>query len=318
MNIQLRNIKPGDEAIILELSQAADAVDRAERGLSASEVNQWLTVPGVQPEQDFFIAEADGNPVGVVGFDIQTGTLEKHRAFVGGFVHPEYRRRGIGAKLMEAVEARAAEKMRDLPGGFARYFESFCRSTQADVAALFESRGMEVARYFFNMQRDLRRDLPDAPVPDGLLIREYRDEDDGATLAALNEAFADHWGHEPLSVEEWKHFLRGVPHFRSELWLLAWAGNEIAGFTLNFVDPAYIQRVRRNEGIVGEVGVRRPWRKRGLATALVARSLHALRQAGMDYAMLGVDTENLTGAVGLYERLGFYELRRNVVYRKTA
>lgn len=316
MNIQLRTFRPGDEALILELSQAAEAVDRAERSMSAVEVDQWLTVPGVQPAQDFFIAEADGKPVGVIGFDIQVGTLEKHRAFVGGCVHPEYRRRGIGAKLMGAAEARAAEKMRGLPGGFACYFESFCRSTQADVAALFESRGMKPIRYFFSMRRDLTGDLPDGSAPENIVIRQYRDEDDEMALAVFNEAFADHWSAEPASPEDWRHFLHGVPHFRPELWFLAWAGNELAGFTFNFVDPEYIKRVGRKEGVVAEVGVRRPWRERGLATALLTRSLRALREAGMDYAMLGVDTESLTGAVRLYERLGFYERRRNVVYRK--
>src|SRR3990172_295307 len=108
MNIRIRNFRPGDEPAIVELYRAADAVDQAERGMMAVELNEWLTVPGVQPEQDFFVAEADGRPVGFAGFDIQTGTLDMHSAFSGGIVHPDYRRRGIATRLMETVEARAA------------------------------------------------------------------------------------------------------------------------------------------------------------------------------------------------------------------
>ncbi len=316
MTIDIRNFKPGDEPGILDIFKAADEVDQAERGMSANDLQAWTTWPGVNPETDFFIAEAGGEPVGFAGVDAQTGQREKHLAFCGGVVHPRERRRGVGARLMQAVEKRAAELMTGYPESFPKVLSAFCRSTQQDVIRLFESRRMQPARYFFHMQRDLTGDLPTAPGPDGIRIRPYRAEDERAAYAAFDEAFRDHWGYEPLSLEQFRHEFTEVPHFRPDLWFLAWDGDQIAGLTLNVVNPEYIARVGRQEGIVAEVGVRRPWRKRGVATALLCHSLRVLREAGMDCALLGVDTANPTGAVSLYERVGFRQFRHNVVYRK--
>lgn len=314
--IQLRNFKPGDEPIVLDLYRAADEVDRAERGMTADELNRWLTGHEIHPETDFFIAEENGVAVGFIGMDVLPDPETGPRAFCGGVVHPAHRRRGTGTRLMRAVEARAREVAGGPPGHPAGSLTTFCRSFQADHVALYESRGMSPTRYFISMQRALRDDLTEIAAPDGFVIRTYRDEDDEALRDAHNDAFRDHWDHTPLSPELWRDELRGVSYFRPDLWFVAWAGGEIAGFALNKVDPHYIERVGRPEGVVDEVGVRRPWRKRGLATALLARSLRALREAGMDHALLGVDADSPTNAVRLYERVRFKEIRRNVVYRK--
>ena len=313
---RLRNYTPDDKGTILAISAAADEVDRVERRMMPAELEEWLTIPGVQPCSDVFIAEADGRPVGYAGFDVLVGSLERHVAFVGGEVHPAFRRRGIGTALMAAAEARAAQVMDGLPDGMQRHLESFCRSVQDRAVALLCSRQMSPVRYFWTMQRPLHGDLPAPCPPAGLEIRAFREEDDEAARQAFDEAFRDHWGYEPVTPEEWGHFMRGVPHFRPELWFLAWDGDEIAGFTLNFVNPEFIAQVGRQEGKVAEVGVRRRWRRRGLATALLAHSLRALREAGMDTAMLGVDSENPHQAMELYERLGFRTRWKNVVYRK--
>jgi mycothiol synthase len=314
--ITIRNYTPDDKAALLAISVAADEVDRVERLMTAQELDEWLTIPGVQPCRDFFLAEVEGQPVGYAGFDVQTGSLERHTAFCEGQVHPSYRHQGVGTALMRAVEARAAEVMDGLPPGLERHFESFCRSTQTGVTALLRSRDMEPVRYFLTMQRRLEGDLPRNDVNGGLVIRPYRDEDDDKAREAFDEAFRDHWGYEPVSEADWHHFLRDVPHFRPELWFLAWDGDEVAGFTFNFVDPSHIQQAGRLEGTVGEVGVRRPWRRRGVATALLAYSLRALQQAGMEWAHLGVDSQNPNEAVTLYERVGFVTKWQNVVYKK--
>jgi len=316
MITKICNYQPGDEPVILDLFKAADAVDKAERGMSAIDLREWMTAPHINPSTDFFIAKADGRPIGFIGVDSLPGQCEAHYAFCNGVVHPDYRRQGAGAQLMQTAETRALEIMRDFPSGLPKKLNVFCRDTQATVKALFESRGMTPARYFLTMQRDLRTELPIAPVPHGLVIRQFRPGDEEAAYAAFEEAFQDHWGYEPMPMNVFRHDYLDAPHFRPELWLLAWDGDQIAGFNFNTVDPAYIERVGRKEGLVAEVGVRRPWRKRGLATALLTQTVRLLREAGMDYAMLGVDAENPHQAGRLYENVGFYEIRRNVVFRK--
>jgi mycothiol synthase len=316
MKTEIRNFKRGDEPLVLNLFKAADSVDQTERGMSANDLQAWMTWPGVNPQTDFFVAEAGGRPVGFAGVDAQAGQRENNLAYCGGVVDPDYRRKGVGTRLMQAAEKRATELMSGYSNSFPKYLSVFSRSTQPDMIALLESRGMAPARYFFGMQRDLTADLPAAPAPGGLSIRTYRPEDECAAHAAFDEAFRDHWNYEPLSLDMFRHEFTRLPHFRPDLWFLAWDGEAIAGFTFNMVDPEYMKRVGRQEGQVAEVGVRRAWRKRGLATALLSHSLHALRQAGMDFAILGVDAANPTGALSIYERAGFRELRRNIVYRK--
>ena len=303
----------------MALLQAADTVDRAERAWTASELHKILNGPHTRATSDCFVAEAYGGaPAGFAALEPWVGTPGAQKVVVHGVVHPDWRRCGIGAGLMLAAEARAAEIMSTLPGGagLPQHLDAFCRSFQNDAAALFESRGMKPVRYFFGMQRDLRAALPDAVAPEGIVIRTYRAENSAPALSAFNDAFGDHWEFQVITPELWQHDFVGVPYFRPDLWFLAWDGDEIVGFTFNLVDLPYTERVGRREGIVDKVGVRRPWRKRGLGAALLAHSLRALREAGMDFAFLGVDADSLTGAVRLYERAGFRELRRTVVYRK--
>ncbi|MEK7787623.1 MAG: GNAT family N-acetyltransferase, partial [Chloroflexota bacterium] len=253
----------------LELFKAADEADKAERGLSAADLQEWMTGPGVNPQTDFFVAEVNGTLAGFIGMDAMPGQCEAHKAFCNGVVHPNYRRQGIGTRLMQAAETRAAELMRGYPAGLPKWLIGFCRDSQTPVTALFESRSMKPVRYFFTMQRDLRTELPTAPVPEGLVIRPFRAGEEEAALAAFEESFQDHWGYEPMPMKVFRHDYLDAPHFRPKLWALAWDGNQVAGFNFNTVDPAYIERVGRKEAIVAEVGVRQPRRKRGLATALL-------------------------------------------------
>jgi len=316
MNFQLRNYKPGDEPVILELFKAADEVDKAEQGMTASDLQTSLTAPYITPDKDLFIAEADGAPAGVVLVEAWPGAIAEHQILVRGVVHPGFRRRRVGARLLQAAEACAREILSAQTDTLPGYLVVFCRSYQADRIAFFESWGLTPTRYFFGMQRDLREELPEPFTPEGFTIRTYRPEDSEAARLAFDEAFRDHWGAQEVGRELWENDFVGVPHFRPELWFLACDGNEIAGFNYNFIDPGYIEHIGRKEGIVAEVGTRRPWRKRGLATALLTHTLRALRDAGLDYAFLGVDAENPNNAGAIYKRLGFREIRQSIVFRK--
>jgi mycothiol synthase len=317
MSVRIRNFQPGDEEPIVEVYAAAEAVDKAERNLSLTELQSFLSSPLIKPETDVFLAFDDEKLVGVNILETWTGTPDGHRVTVLGVVHPDHRKRGIGTQLMQTAEARAATIMRSDPTPKPEHqLDVWSRSFQQPNIHLFEGLGFKPVRYFCGMQRQLHEPLPELRTLDGLTIRTYLPDDNRPLLAAFNESFRDHWGSDEVSEELWEHELLGVPHFKPELWFLALDGNEITGFTLCAIDPAYLERVGRQEGHVMEVGVRRPWRKRGVASALIAHGLHTLKAAGMDTAILGVDADSPTGAFSLYERLGFRELRRNIIYRK--
>jgi mycothiol synthase len=238
--------------------------------------------------------------------------IDSRRIFLWGVTHPAHRGKGIGSALLDWGVARADEVLAGQPADLERLVEAFKDVRLAGAIALHEAAGFRAARWYVDMRRDLREPLPAATDLPGLQIRSYEPAGAAMVLAAHNEAFADHWGSEPLTAEIWNRDFVGDPFFRGDLSFVAVEGEEIAGYTVNYVAEADWEASGIREGWVGQLGVRRPWRKRGVATALLVRSMEAFRAAGMDAAILGVDAENPTGALGVYERVGFRPVRRSV------
>ena len=165
------------------------------------------------------------------------------------------------------------------------------------------------------MRRFLTGSLPEHPLPDGLEIRPVTPETERAIFHADNEAFKDHWGGFDDSDEHLKSWIEG-PNFDPTLWVIAWDGDEVAAGNVNAIHPEENAAVGVQRGWLHSVFTRRPWRKRGLANALIARSLVLIKERGMDLGVLGVDADNPTGALGLYERNGFKVSVRSTAWRK--
>ena len=165
------------------------------------------------------------------------------------------------------------------------------------------------------MERPIEAPIPEAPLPEGLEIRPATFEHFDAILAANNEAFRDHWGHSPITEED-KRAFREHPTTRPEYWKVAWDGDEVAGMVLNFVDADENRKLGRKRGYTEDICVRRPWRKRGLASALIAASIHMFRELGYEETALGVDADNPNGALGLYESFGYQTSTRHAIYQK--
>jgi mycothiol synthase len=95
------------------------------------------------------------------------------------------------------------------------------------------------------------------------------------------------------------------PDMTPGLWCVAWDGDQVAGVVMNAIFRQENEQLGIRRGWLDRVSVRRAWRGRGVAKALCARSFRVLRDEGMVEAWLGVDGSNPTGAVQLYEGLGF-------------
>ena len=312
--VRIRNYRERDPESLVELINAADAVDQRERGTSLQELRERFGLPTLKPEENVFVAQASGQVVGYVQLRLEKGKAESI-FHTDGVVHPEWRRRGIGRRLMQRAHQRAQERLGEVVSETV-YFDAHCESVEAGRVALFEGFGMRPVRYFWDMSYALLEDIPEPQFPPGITVRTWvRGQDDEATLAAFNEAFADHWDFIPVPLDEWLHWAN-LPRFRPELNLLAVAGEKIAGLCLCDINEEHIARIGRQEGWVDILGVRRPYRRQGLGRALLLAGLHVLREAGMESAMLGVDAESLTGATRLYESVGFVERKRFVLYRR--
>jgi ribosomal protein S18 acetylase RimI-like enzyme len=242
----------------------------------------------------------------VVGFEHVWVQPPYVRAKMIGGVHPGYRDRGIGSKLIQWAEERAREVTTARAPQEARLtLQSWIVAGDERSAALISGHGLVVARHFVFMQIAFDGP-PEAPVwPEGVEVRPVTIAEHGrAICAADEEIFRDHWGFAEKSEDEawerFKHLTETDPDLDESLWFVAFCGDEIAGVSICWPkaedDP--------EKGYVGVLGVRRPWRGQGLGLALLRHSFVEFYRLGKRHAALHVDAQNITGALRLYTKAG--------------
>jgi mycothiol synthase len=281
---------------------------------SAQLRNEFEHIAGFHPLEDVLFAEADGQLVGhgQVHRDVRDG---KAVYWTFGNVRPAYRRLGLGRALLRANERRLHVVAKRLGEEEGRTFGTFADEKQAGALALLQNEGYEPVRYYFTMRRPTLGDLPEIRLPDGLQLRPVEPSQHRAIFEADDEAFRDHWGHREATEEDYVARY-AEPDLDTTLWRVAWDGDEVAGSVMSYIWRKENETLGVQRGWLEHISVRRPWRRRGLAQALIASALEGLRDAGMTEAMLGVDAENPTGAVRLYTSVGFEERDRGMRYSK--
>jgi ribosomal protein S18 acetylase RimI-like enzyme len=278
---------------------------------------EWAPSPTFDPARDAIVVEVDGRllAAGVVQWRERSGKIIHN---VEIWVRPEARRNALGTRVLAWLEARARASVDEGSGG-PRDLPHFLGggADDANDASVAFARGSGYApvRYGFEMHRPLDLPIPEAALPDGLEIRPVREEHHRAIWEADIEAFLDHWEPSVRQEADYQRFF-GHPDRDTSLWMVAWDGDEVAGSVLNGIYPDENAKIGLAIGWLDHVSVRRPWRGRGLASALIVRSLTILRDRGMTVASLGVDGQNPTGALGLYERYGFRPRRRWTNFRR--
>jgi mycothiol synthase len=267
---------------------------------------------GMDPARDVVVAEIDGTMVAQAAVDrALRGGEPKYD--VHGHVLPEHRRRGIGRTLLHENLRRAIERGGEQGDPFPLTVRGWTSEREIGHQALLESEGFAVNRWFFLMRRTILDDIPDAPLPDGLELRPVLPEHHRAIFDAEFEAFLDHWQPHDYDEAAFEKLYKKAD-LDTSLWVVAWDGDDIAGVVQNWIWAEENEQLGVKRGWLEHISVRRPWRRRGLARAITAESLRRLRAAGMTDAMLGVDADNPTGALGLYEGLGFEVTQRSSAY----
>jgi mycothiol synthase len=302
---------------MVEIFNAANLADREERVNTLEEItNTYSHLTNCDPYRDVLIAEIDGQMVAysrVTWFIEQATQSRIYQSF--GFLCPEWRRKGIGRAMLRYNQRRLRDIAEETcPPETKRFLEAFSSNFQPGNQALIESEGYTPIRWGYMMIRPDLENIPDLPLPAGLEVRPVNLEQYRQVWDAAQEAFRDHWGYVEPQEEDYQSWLGGRD-FQPELWQVAWDGNEITGMILNYIDHAENEASGRKRGWTESISVRRPWRRRGLARALLARSLKMHRDLGMTEAALGVDADNPNGARQLYESMGFQTIRVNTTYR---
>lgn len=315
-------VHPGDGGVAARMAPLASAVNVAEgvdELVTVDELENWLgyKTAAFDPAADVVLAEVEGLLVGYAWVD-WVDTTDGLREFrCGGYVHPDWQARGIGRRLLAWQEEHARGSQAAAETDRPRVLGTWAPDQRVAKRRLFERAGYEPVRYFFAMRRSTVDEVQVPPMPEGLEIRPI-----GADRVSQRqwweadlEAFGDHWGGFDASDEAFEKALTSPEHDPS-LWVVAWDGDEIAGAVTNAIFTAENESFGRSRGWLATVFVRRRWRRRGLGAAIVARAVLRLREVGMTEAMLGVDSDNPSGALGLYERAGFAVVERAGAYRK--
>ena len=241
--------------------------------------------------------------------------IDVDRVRTDGTVHPQWRRRGVGTALMHWLIERAAElhavKHPDAPGEVG----NSAISTNIGADRLLQKFGFEECRYFFDMKRSLDLAVPQVQLADGVRLVPFDMSMDEALRATHNEVFLDHWGSTPKDEESWKIEVTGARAFRGGSSYLVLDGQTIAAYVLGYEWEADTAVTGIKELYIGYLGTRRSHRGRGLARAALAKVLTGAAHSGYQRAGLGVDADNPTGALGLYESLGFSVHSKWVTYR---
>jgi ribosomal protein S18 acetylase RimI-like enzyme len=235
-------------------------------------------------------------------------------------VHPNRAPSGLHDPLLHWLEARSRQVAAEQghPREAEASLEMFADGTNLALIAFLERHGYAPVRFFARMERPNLDNIPDLPLPPGVEVRPVQPEHLRAIWDASNEAFRDHWGATEPTEEDYQRFLTNPVEFQPEVWKVAWdrASNEVVGMVLGYINHEENQSLRRKLGWTENISVSKPWRKQGVARALMAENLRELKARGMEYAALGVDTDNPTGAMRVYETMGFRPVKRNFVYQK--
>ncbi|KAA3644902.1 MAG: GNAT family N-acetyltransferase [Chloroflexi bacterium] len=276
----------------------------------------WTSPSFSLADDSHLVLDEAGKAVGYV--DVAAYSEIPVNPFVWGCTHPEYEGRGIGRYLMSWAEQRAHKVLDEVPKEARVIFQSYTVSDNQAAKRLYERFGMSLFRHSLQMRVEFEGAPPAAQWPEGITIKTYQHPEQlEAVYRADDEAFQDHFGYVPKSsfkegFERFQHHTVNDDGFAPELWFVAWDGDDIAGVSLcrksAWEDP--------NLGWVHSLGVRRPWRKRGLGLALLLHSFKAFHERGYRKVGLDVDAGNLTGALRLYTNAGMQIHRQTDRYEK--
>lgn len=299
-----------------EIINAVYQTDAIERRISAEEIeSNYGYLQRSDTSQDLIFIEIDGTPVGY-GRCMWDKVLDGEYVY-SFFIHmkQEWRNHGIGTAVAKHFMRRLTEIASEHPGHADKYFQSWGEQSQTWYRGLLETLGYKPVRYGLSMIRPASLPLKVHALPGNLEVRLVQPKDYRKVWEADAEAFRDHWGFVEMTEKDYQAFLE-FPYFEPELWKVAWDGDQVAGMVRNFINPTENELFNRQRGYTEFISVRRPWRRQGVARALLTQSIQMFMDMGMDETSLGVDTENPNGALDLYQSVGYREVKRFYTYRK--
>ncbi len=303
---------PGVLALI-ERMRPADRFDWPVNELDI--IDDFENFPESDPKRDLLIAEKGSALVGysqVWWSDDPRGP----RLFVFSVnVDPELRKTELGDAMFDWCESRSRENSKDHDPSVKKLLNVSLMDDMTFFSGLLKSHGYWVYRHGLKMLRPDLENIPDFTLPEGLEVREVKPEHHEKIRLTWNEACKDMRGQIPIPPHEWEMWAKR-PSFDPSLWSIAWLGEDVVGTVFGMINPEENELNKRKRGMTELISTRRDWRGKGVAKALMARTMRMLKERGMTECALGVDEGNPSGARHLYEKIGFRVTGRATFYRK--
>jgi mycothiol synthase len=306
-----------DFANIVSIIAASAKADNVERVDSVEIVAQnYANLKGCDPTTDMVFAEVEGEAIGYARgwWEHEVKGDYSYRNF--GFLKPDWRRKGIGTTLLKWVEARQAVIAREHEHAQSPHYQAFYNEEAIGTKALLLANGYKPVTYQATMVRPDLANIPDIHLPEGIEVRPVTGEHVRPIFEASREAFKDHWGDSEMTEEDFNMIQWEFEHYDPSLWRIAWEGDQIVAMVRSFINEEENKEYNRKRGWTENICTRKAWRRKGIAKALIAMSLQAIKERGMESAALGVHVENPNGAYQLYESMGFQVVRTDTIVRK--
>ncbi|MGY2004282.1 GNAT family N-acetyltransferase [Blastococcus sp. SYSU DS1024] len=317
--LAVRPLSSDDVPAVAELLIAAEPLDDTGEFPDAYDVAEEWAGWGVDPGRDgVAVTDADGALAAYAVVSASPTFRDAFRIVLDGRVHPAGRGQGIGTALLRWELARGAEVHAERhPEAPARLVVAVS-GTQPRLERLVEQSGLEAERWYRTMERRLA-DLPETRQVSAVDLVPFTWDRDDEVRRAHNAAFTEHHGSSERDAESWQRLFTGSRAFRPDLSVLAVAvaDGAVAGYVLAYVYEADTRARGYREVVLGQIGVLPGARGRGLASAMIGDSLRAAAARDCTVAALDVDSDNVTGALRLYESLGFTTVRTRVAWSRS-
>ncbi len=304
-----------DFAGIARTLQASELADHVTMTISAEEIAVMLQPSShFDPDNDLVIVQVGGEMIGV-GRVYRSEEVSRRTYKLSGYIIPEWRRKGIGKELLDWLEGRARSSAMEQASGLPSLLRINATQYQTGLHALARQSGYISKESWVLMVRPDLENIHDPPLPDGLEIRPVQPEHFASIWRAVEEAYVPEGGPSPTGVIP--EDFRNDPNFQPELWQVAWdtRTGKVAGSVMTYVFHADNERMGLRRGYTEGISTVPEWQKKGVATALIASSLKAQREAGMTESALVCNGEK-HGNYRLFESCGFREIKRDTVYEK--
>ena len=315
IDFQLRNATQSDLEAIAHLLSEGFSFDGHVIVQTAEELAEEFDGTYCTLEQDVLVAEHGSQIIGV-GYTIYLPSETKEeRCYIFGTTKPEFRGYGVGTAVMTWAAEHGESLLRSSTGKIPRYLRSDMSATNTSAGDLFKDFGLQAVRWTDDLIIDLQNS-PDVCVAPGYSIVPWNTSRDEEARVTKNQAFMDHWGSTPTSEEGWQQLVHGSTARLDQSFFALDENDEIIGVLLSHRYEADDDVLEKRIGWIDKLATLSGHRKKSVAKSLITHALAAYRRDGLTHGALNVDTENPTGAYGLYTSVGFTPFRGSVTYER--